>query len=105
VNAITVTELKRHRDAGDDFLLLDVREPDEVATASIPWATVIPMMELPGRVGELPRDKPIYVLCHVGGRSAQVTQFLAQSGFPQAANVTGGIRAWSNEIDASVPQY
>jgi len=105
VNEISVTELAQHHAAGDDFLLLDVREPDEIATAAIPWATVIPMAEVPERIAELPTAKPIYVLCHVGGRSARVTQFLNQNGYPDAANVAGGIRAWTKEIDPSVPDY
>lgn len=105
MNQINVAELAQHRAAHDDFVLLDVREPDEIATASIPWATVIPMGEVHERVGELPHDKPIYVMCHTGGRSGRVTQFLNQNGFPQAANVAGGIAAWSKEIDPTVPSY
>jgi rhodanese-related sulfurtransferase len=105
VNVISVAELAEKRAAGKDFMLLDVREPDEIATAAIAGATLIPMAEVPERIGELPRDKPIYVLCHVGGRSGRVTQFLDENGFTNAANVTGGIRAWTKEIDPSVPDY
>ena len=102
---ITVTELMQRRDANDDFVLLDVREPDEIATAAIPWALTIPMGEIPARYGELPADKPIAVLCHAGGRSARVTAFLNQNGFPHAVNVAGGIDAWSTSIDQAVPRY
>ncbi len=105
MNEISVSELARRHDAGEDFLLLDVREPDEIATASIPWASVIPMGEIPERVAELPADKPIYVLCRSGARSGRVTQFLNQNGYPDAANVVGGILAWAKEIDPSVPTY
>ncbi len=105
MNEISVAELKRRHDAGEDFVLLDVREPDELATASIPWATAIPMGEVPQRSSELPHDKPIAVMCHGGGRSARVTAFLNQNGFPGAVNVAGGIDAWSVEIDPSVPRY
>lgn len=105
MNEISVTDLKRKHDAGEDLLLLDVREPDELAIASIPWATAIPMNEVPARLGELPADKPIAVLCLSGGRSGRVTEFLNANGFPQAVNVAGGIRAWSREIDPTVPQY
>ena len=105
MNEISVTELKAKHDAGEDFMLLDVREPDEIATASVDWATVIPMGEIPERLAELPADKPIAVMCHAGGRSARVTAFLNQNGFPEAANVTGGITAWSTTIDPSVPTY
>ncbi len=102
---ISVAELARRHDAGEDFVLLDVREPDEIATASIPWAVTIPMGEIPARAAELPADKPIAVLCHAGGRSARVTAYLNQNGFPQAVNVAGGIDAWSTSIDQAVPRY
>jgi rhodanese-related sulfurtransferase len=102
---ISVAELARRHAAGDDFVLLDVREPDEIATASIPWAVTIPMGEVPARTAELPSDKPIAVLCHAGGRSARVTAFLNQNGFPNAVNVAGGIDAWSTSIDQAVPRY
>ena len=102
---ISVKELAQHRTAGDDFVLLDVREPDEIATASIPGAMLIPMGDVPGRLGELPKDKPIYVLCRSGARSGRVTEFLTQNGFGDVANVAGGILAWSKEIDPTVPQY
>jgi rhodanese-related sulfurtransferase len=102
---ISVAELARRHDAGEDFVLLDVREPDEIATASIPWAITIPMGEIPARYGELPTDKPIAVLCHGGMRSARVTAFLNQNGVPNAVNVAGGIDAWSTSIDPTVPRY
>ncbi len=102
---ISVAELARRHEAGEDFVLLDVREPDEIATASIPWAVTIPMGEIPARAAELPADKPIAVLCHAGGRSARVTAYLNQNGFPQAVNVAGGIDAWSTSIDQAVPRY
>ncbi len=105
MNEISVAELARRHAAGEDFLLLDVREPDEIATASIPWATVIPMGEIPDRIGELPADKPIAVLCHAGGRSARVTAYLNQNGLTNAVNVAGGIDAWSTSIDPTVPRY
>jgi rhodanese-related sulfurtransferase len=105
MNEINVAELKRRRDAGDDLVLLDVREPDEIATASIPWAVTIPMGEIPERFGELPLDKPIVVMCHAGGRSARVTQFLEANGYDNVENLAGGIDAWSEQIDPNVPRY
>ncbi len=102
---ISVTDLKAMHDKGEDFMLLDVREPDELATASVSWATAIPMGEVPERVAELPAGKTIAVMCHAGGRSARVTSFLNQNGYPDAVNVAGGISAWSAEIDPTVPQY
>jgi rhodanese-related sulfurtransferase len=105
VTEISVAELKRRRDAGEDLVLLDVREPDEIATASLSGATLIPMGEIPARAAELPQDQPIVVMCHSGGRSAYVTEYLNQNGFPDAANLAGGIDAWSTQIDHSVPRY
>ena len=102
---ISVDELARRRAANEDFVLLDVREPDEVTTASIAWARTIPMGDVPQRLDELPHDKPIAVLCHGGGRSGRVTTFLNQNGFPNAVNVAGGIDAWSTSIDPDVPRY
>ena len=105
MNEISVAELAKKHNAGEDFLLLDVREPDELEVASIAWAKTIPMGDVPVRIDELPKNKPIAVLCHGGTRSGKVTKFLNENGYPNAVNVAGGIRAWSNEIDSSVPQY
>ena len=102
---ISVQDVKAKHDAEEDFLLLDVREPDEIATASIAWATAIPMGQVPQRLAELPKDKPIAVMCHGGGRSARVTAFLNENGYPGAVNVGGGIAAWSAQIDPTVPDY
>ena len=102
---ISVSELARRHDDGEDLVLLDVREPDELATAAIPWALAIPMAQVPQRLAELPAGKPIAVLCHGGGRSGRVTAFLNENGFPEAVNVAGGIDAWSRAVDPSVPTY
>jgi rhodanese-related sulfurtransferase len=105
MSEISVQELKRRRDAGEPLLLLDVREPDEIATAALPDATLIPMAEVPARLGELPADVPIVVMCHAGTRSGRVTAFLNQQGYPNAVNLAGGIDAWSESVDPSVPRY
>jgi rhodanese-related sulfurtransferase len=102
---ISVRELKRRRDAQEDVVLLDVREPEEIATASIPGATPIPMNEIPMRLEELPRSRPIVVMCHHGGRSASVTSFLNSNGYSSAVNLAGGIDAWSAEIDPAIARY
>ncbi len=90
-------------------LVLDVREPWEWQTASIrPEGFTLqhlPMRAVPVRLAELDRSRPIACLCHHGGRSMQVASFLKQHGFDHVANVTGGIDAWSREVDASVPRY
>jgi rhodanese-related sulfurtransferase len=104
IGEISVDELERRNAAEEPFVLLDVREPDEIAMASIPWATVIPMREIPARMPELPRDTQIVCMCHHGGRSERVAEFLAANGY-DAVNLTGGIDAWSRAIDSDVPRY
>ena len=90
-------------------LLLDVREPWEVSTARVLPdgfdVVLIPMNQIPARLAELPRDRPIACLCHHGARSLHVAAFLEHHGFEQVANITGGIDAWSHERDPSVPRY
>lgn len=90
-------------------VVLDVREAWELQTASVKpegFALVhIPMNAIPARASELNRDTPTACLCHHGGRSQQVANFLAQSGFTALANVAGGINAWSAELDSSIPRY
>ena len=102
---ITVQDLATWRSEGKDFVLLDVREPDEIAAASLPGAVVMPMREVPTRFGELPTDKPIAVLCHHGGRSERVAAFLRARGFGGAVNVDGGIDAYARTVDPAVPRY
>lgn len=76
-----------------DTHILDVREPDEVAQARVDGTQHIPLGELVERLDEVPRDRTVYVMCHVGGRSAQATQYLGAQGI-DAVNITGGIVAW-----------
>lgn len=89
--------------------VLDVREPAELAVASVTpdgfTLLAIPMGEIPARMAELDRDQPIACLCHHGGRSMRVAQYLAQNGFSRIANIAGGIDAWSQQRDPSVPRY
>lgn len=90
-------------------VLLDVREPFEVQTASIKPEGVtvlhIPMGVIPPRLAELDPSQPVACLCHHGGRSMQVAAFLENRGFAHVANITGGINAWSMQVDPSVPRY
>lgn len=90
-----------------DFLLLDVRQPDEYETAKIEGSVLIPMGELGDRIGELEehKEKHVVVHCHHGGRSLRVTHALRQAGFTNVQNMTGGIDQWSQQIDDSVPRY
>ncbi len=101
---ISVDELARRHTADERFVLLDVREPDELATAAIPWAITIPMGEIPARMSELPRDEQIVCMCHHGARSEHVAHFLAANGY-DAVNLDGGIDAWSRAVDSNVPRY
>jgi rhodanese-related sulfurtransferase len=88
-------------DLPDDAPLLDVREDDEWAAGHAPTARHLPMSELPARLGELPDDDPLYVVCRSGGRSARVVAYLAGQGWP-AVNVDGGMQVWSAQGRAVV---
>ncbi|MEV1131618.1 rhodanese-like domain-containing protein [Agromyces sp. NPDC049794] len=79
-----------------DAYIIDVREPEELAQASVPGAHHIPLAALPARVGDVPRDRTVYVMCHAGGRSARATQFLEAEGF-DAVNIDGGITRWHGD--------
>jgi rhodanese-related sulfurtransferase len=105
VREISVLELKAMRDRGQQPLVLDVREEWELQLARIPDVVHVPMNQVPARVAELPREAETIVMCHAGGRSLRVAHFLADQGFTNVANLTGGISAWSEEVDATVPQY
>jgi rhodanese-related sulfurtransferase len=90
-------------------LVLDVREPWEVQTASVRpdgfEVVAIPMNEIPARIAQLDPGRPVACLCHHGARSQRVAMFLEQNGFTRVANIAGGIDAWSAERDAGVPRY
>ena len=101
---ITPTELKQRLDRGDDLLVLDVREPFEYQIANI-GGTLIPINEVPQRIGEIDREREVVVQCKSGGRSQRVAEFLAQAGYAKVSNLAGGIIAWSNEVDPTVPKY
>ncbi len=105
VPEISVRELKRKLEAHAPFLLLDVREPNEYEIARIVGAKLIPLGELPARLGEIEKEREIVIHCHSGVRSAHAVQLLRNAGFEKAFNLTGGIDAWSREIDSSVPRY
>jgi rhodanese-related sulfurtransferase len=102
---ISPVELQQLLSGRGDLVLLDVREPEELAVASIDGALHIPMGDVPGRLHELDPEKEIVVFCHHGIRSASVVQFLAQRDFERVVNLAGGIDAWSRIVDPSVPRY
>jgi adenylyltransferase/sulfurtransferase len=101
---LSVKELKRRMDAGESLFILDVREPFEYRIANI-GGKLIPQNEVPERIGEIDRNQEIIVQCKSGGRSQRIAEFLKQSGFPNVANLAGGILAWSDEVDPRVPKY
>jgi adenylyltransferase/sulfurtransferase len=104
---MTVYELKAKLDRGDDFLLIDVREPYEYQIAQIPGSRLIPLGQLGEHLAELEpfKNKEVVAHCKSGGRSAKACELLARSGFKKIWNVVGGIGEWSNKIDPSVPKY
>jgi rhodanese-related sulfurtransferase len=103
---ITVQTFAQLREQPDAPFLLDVREPWEFQTASIPNSVLIPMGEISSRAHtELDPDQPIVVLCHHGARSLNVTMWLRNQGFEHAQSLSGGIDAWSRTIDPTIPRY
>ncbi len=101
---ITVKELKRRIDAGEDVQLIDVREPYEYQIAQI-GGKLIPQNDVPNRLAEIDRNREIIVQCRSGARSQRIAEFLVQSGYTKVANLAGGILAWSDEIDPTVQKY
>jgi sulfur-carrier protein adenylyltransferase/sulfurtransferase len=101
---ITVQELKRRIDAGEDVQLIDVREPYEFQIAQI-GGKLIPQNDVPQRLAEIDRNREVIVHCRSGARSQRIAEFLVQSGYLKVANLAGGILAWSDEIDPKVQKY
>ena len=90
VDAATVNALRGR----DDVVILDVREQSEYDAGHIPGVTLIPLNDVPKRLNEIPKDKPVIVTCRSGNRSGQATDFLRQQGYTNVHNMTGGINAW-----------
>jgi len=104
VPEITPRELKSRLDRGDDLFILDVREPHEYQICNL-RGNLIPLGELPRRVHELDSSREIIAHCRSGKRSAEAVDFLRKAGFRKVLNLKGGILAWSDEVDPSVPKY
>ena len=102
---ITVQELARWRADGKELTLLDVRNGWELEICRFADGLAIPLSELPQRVAEVPRDRPLVVLCHHGARSERAVQWLQHVGVTNALNLAGGIDAWAREIDQSMGVY
>jgi len=105
VPAITVQALKEKIDKGDSFVLVDVREPHEIAISQLPGSVKIPLGTLPVNVNRLSTADDIVVHCRTGVRSAKAVQFLMSAGFKKVWNLAGGIDRWAVEIDPTVPRY
>jgi rhodanese-related sulfurtransferase len=104
---VNCQQVQAKQTAGTPFLFLDCRESDEYATAKIVGTTLVPMSQLADRVAELEphRNGEIVVHCHHGGRSLRVAMWLRNQGFPNVSSLAGGIDAWSQQIDPTVPRY
>jgi adenylyltransferase/sulfurtransferase len=103
---ISATELKQRLDKGDDIQIIDVRENNEVAIGVIPNSLHIPLAQVLNRMDEIDPTRDVVVHCKMGGRSARAIDALQRSGYSgKLLNLRGGIIAWSNEVDPSVPKY
>lgn len=107
VPEITPTELKERLDAGDAVVLVDVREPFEVAIADLPdhGQLRIPSRDFAHRYGELDPDGEVVIYCRSGARSAQATHFLLANGFEKVLNLEGGVLGWRQDVDPSLTAY
>jgi adenylyltransferase/sulfurtransferase len=104
-DVVTAKDLKKELASKAPPLLLDVREPYEWSICKIPGATQIPLGDLESRMEELDRARRIVAFCRTGARSERAVQLLAKSGFPSARNLTGGLHAWADDVDPSLPKY
>ncbi len=106
VMKITPTELKARLDRGEKFRLIDVREADEWAIAQLPTAELLPMSQFQQQgIEQLDPEEDIVVYCHHGMRSGRVQDFLKAKGFTNVKNLTGGIDAWTTQIDPTMKRY
>ncbi|MEJ2003401.1 MAG: rhodanese-like domain-containing protein [Cyclobacteriaceae bacterium] len=102
---VNVTELKDMMDRGDDFQLIDVREPHEYDICNLD-GKLIPMGQIPSSTDQIERDKPVIIYCRSGARSGQICEYLEKNfGYGNVYNLKGGVLAWSDEIDPSMPKY
>ena len=103
---ISATELKQRLDQGDDIQIVDVREAHELSVAKMPGTIHIPLGQVLSRMSEIDPNRETVVHCKMGGRSAKAIEVLKRAGFTGSlTNLTGGITAWSNDVDPSVPKY
>ncbi len=105
IKQLSPAEVKNILDRGENVRLIDVREKWEYDLAKIENSELMPLSNFSQHFSELKPEDNLIIYCHTGGRSFQVCAYLVQSGFKNVSNLDGGIRAWSNEIDSSVPLY
>lgn len=105
IQSIRPAELKARLDAGDDLVLLDVRQPEELEICRLDEVVNIPLDQLPSRFGELDPDAEIVCICHHGMRSGNAAAFLAERDFASLVNLTGGVDAWATEVDPAMARY
>jgi rhodanese-related sulfurtransferase len=96
VRNVSVAQAAQLQADGTGAVLIDVREPGEFAALRAPGAVLLPLVELPARLAELPRDRDLLLVCRSGGRSLRATMWLMQQGFDNVSNVDGGMNAWRN---------
>lgn len=102
---ISVQELAQRRENRENVAIIDVREPWEVEICSLPDAEHIPMRTLMTNLASLPQDKDIIFICHTGGRTAAIAQYLSGMGFKNAYSLSGGLDAWAREVDPTMSRY
>jgi rhodanese-related sulfurtransferase len=102
IDPIDPRELKARLDAGEDILIVDVREDWELRQSRVSRAIHIPMDDIPAALDRIPKDKPVVIMCHVGERSAQVVFWLQTKGYTNVYSLEGGISRWARDVDPSV---
>ena len=102
---ITPAQVKARQDAGDDFVLIDVREPHEWDICNIPGAKLIPLGDVENRLDEIDSDADIVLHCKMGGRSAKAQDILYANGYTNVRNMVGGITRWADDVDSAMPKY
>ncbi len=105
IQQLTPAQLKERLARGAAPVILDVREPWEVAVCALPDARHIPMREIPAHTDDLPRDADVVIVCHHGVRSQYVASFLERLGFERLYNLAGGIDAWARDVEPTMAKY
>jgi sulfur-carrier protein adenylyltransferase/sulfurtransferase len=105
VKGIAPLELKTRLDDGEDIMVIDVREDWELEMSKLEGVVHIPMSDIPDSVSQLPKDKPVVIICRTGSRSTNVVKWLETQGFSNMLNLDGGINRWADDVDETLMQY